>query len=104
MLGLSTGRMNLAPQITSMTFVAGLRLRTLPSAVPTCVFEGTVTLQGGHRSATVNRLTPGLVCFAANRFFISKLFEGGEPFATLLARFDFQVLGWKIVNGDQYCL
>jgi hypothetical protein len=93
-----------APHIVSMDFVANLRVRRPLSAPPDCVFEGAVKLQGGHRSAAVKHLTPGLVCFAVNRTIISKLFEGNESFATLLARFDFQVLGEKVVNGGQYYL
>jgi hypothetical protein len=93
-----------APKIASMDFVASLRVRRPLSAPPDCVFDGTMKFQAGHRSATVNHLTPGLLCFAINRTIISKLFEGNEPFATLLARFDFQVLGEKIVNGRQYYL
>jgi hypothetical protein len=90
-----------APHIASMDFVASLRVRRPLSAAPDCVFEGAVKLQAGHRSATVNHLTPGLLCLAANQTIISKLFEGNEPFETLLARFEFQVLGEKVVNGDQ---
>jgi hypothetical protein len=93
-----------APHIASMNFVARLRVRSPLSAAPTCVFEGAVALHGGRRSATITRQTPGLVCLAAGRFFIGKLFEGHEPLAALLGRFDFQVLGWKVVDGDQYCL
>ncbi|MHB8731160.1 MAG: hypothetical protein ACYDAB_05155 [bacterium] len=93
-----------SPHIASMEFVANLRVRRALSAPPNCVFEGTVKFQAGHRSAAVNHLTPGLLCFALNRTIISKLFEGVEPFATLLARFDFQVLGVKIVNGRRYYL
>jgi len=93
-----------APHIASMDFVANLRVRRPLSAPPNCVFEGTVKFQAGHRSAAVNHLTPGLLCFALNRTIIGKLFEGIEPFATLLARFDFQVLGLKVVNGRQYYL
>jgi hypothetical protein len=90
-----------APHIASMDFVASLRVRRPLSALPDCVFEGAVKLQEGHRSATVNHLTPGLLCLAINRTIISKLFEGNEPFATLLARFDFQVLGEKVVGDNQ---
>src|SRR5579864_8977494 len=90
-----------APQIASMDFVASMRVRRPLSASPDCVFQGTMKFQAGHRSATVNHLTPGLLCLAINRTVISRLFEGNEPFATLLARFDFQVLGEKVVNGDQ---
>jgi hypothetical protein len=68
------------------------------------VFDGAVKLEAGHRSATVNHLTPGLLCIAVNRTIISKLFESNESFATLLARFDFQVLGEKVVGDDQYYL
>jgi hypothetical protein len=93
-----------APHIASMDFVASLRVRRPLSAPPDCVFEGAVKFQEGHRSATVNHLTPGVLCFAVNRTIISKLFEGNEPFATLLARFDFQVLGEKVVDDDQYYL
>jgi hypothetical protein len=90
-----------APRIATMDFVANLRVRRPLSAPPDCVFEGAVKLEAGHRSATINHLTPGLLCIAVNRTIISKLFEGNEPFATLLARFDFQVLGEKVVNGGQ---
>jgi len=93
-----------APRISSMSFVVSLRMKRPSSAPPNCVFEGTVKFEGNHRSATVSHRTPGLLCFFINRTIISKLFEGNEPFAMLLARFDFQVLGKKIVDGDQYYL
>ena len=93
-----------APHIASMDFVASMRVRRPASAPPDCVFEGAVKFQGEHRSATVNRLTPGVLCVAINRTIISRLFEGNEQFATLLARFDFQVLGEKVVDGDRYYL
>lgn len=90
-----------APHIASMDFVASLRVRRPLFAPPDCVFEGALKFEAGHRSAAVNHLTPGLLCFAVNQTIISKLFEGNEPFETLLARFDFQVLGEKVVNGNQ---
>jgi hypothetical protein len=90
-----------APHIASMDFVASVRVRRPLFAPPDCVFEGALRFQAGHRSAAVNHLTPGLLCFALNRTIISKLFEGNEPFETLLARFDFQVLGERVVNGNQ---
>ena len=93
-----------APHIASMDFVASLRVRRPLSAPPDCVFEGALKFEAGHRSAAVNHLTPGLLCFAVNRTIISKLFEGNEPFATLLARFDFQVLGEKVIDGNQFYL
>jgi hypothetical protein len=93
-----------APHIASMNFVVGLRVRRPLSAPPDCMFEGAVKFQAGHRSATINHQTPGLLCLAVNQTVISKLFDGDEPFATLLARFDFQVLGEKVVNGGQYYL
>ncbi len=93
-----------APHIASMDFVANLRVRQPLSAPPNCVFEGTVKFQAGHRFAAVNHLTPGLLCFALRRTIIGRLFEGTEPLATLLSRFDFQVLGLKVANGRQYYL
>jgi len=93
-----------APRIVSMDFVASLRVGRSLSALPDCAFEGVVKFQADHRSATVTHLTPGVLCFIINRTIISKLFQGTEPFATLLARFDFQVLGEKVVDGDQYYL
>lgn len=93
-----------APHIASMDFVASLRIRRPLSEPANCVFEGAMKLQGGHRSAIINHLTPGLLCSAVNGTIVSKLFEGDEPFATLLARFDFQVLGGKVVDDHQYYL
>jgi hypothetical protein len=93
-----------APHIASMDFVASLRVRRPLSAPPDCVFEGAVKFLTGHRSATVNHLTPGVLCVTLNRTIISRLFEGNEPFAILLARFDYQVVGEKVVDGDQYYL
>jgi hypothetical protein len=93
-----------APQIASMDFVASLRVRRPLAAAPNCVFDGTMKFHAGRRSATVKSLTPGLLCLTINRTIINKLFEGNEPFATLLARFDFQMLGEKVVDGRQYYL
>ncbi len=92
------------PRIASMEFEARLRVRRPLSAPPYCAFEGVVTLGPHSRSATVRRLTPGLLCFIANRAIIGRLFSGNEPFEALLSRFDFQVLGGKVVDGDRYYL
>lgn len=92
------------PRIASMEFMARLRVRRPLSMPPDCAFESVVTLGPHSRSATVRRLTPGLLCFIANRTIISKLFSGNEPFEALLSRFDFEVLGEKVVDGDRYYL
>ncbi len=92
------------PRIASMEFEARLRVRRPLSAPPDCAFEGVVTLGPHSRSATVRRLTPRLLCFIANRAIIGRLFSGNEPFEALLSRFDFQVLGGKVVDGDRYYL
>jgi hypothetical protein len=93
-----------APHIASMNFVASVRVRRPLSAPPDCVFEGAVKFQGGHRNETVNHLTPGVLCVALNRTVIGRLFEGNEPFAALLARYEFRVLGEKVVDNDRYYL
>ena len=68
-----------APHIASMDFVASMRVRRPASAPPDCVFEGAVKFQGAHRFATVNHLTPGVLCVALNRTIIGRLFEWNEP-------------------------
>ena len=93
-----------ARRITSMDFEASLRVKRPLSAPPNCVFQGAVTLREGGRSVVITRQTLGLTCWAANRFYISKLFESSEPFAALLARFEFKALGVKVVSGAQYYL
>ena len=81
-----------------------LRLHKPLTADPDCVFDGTMQIEGGQQSVRVGTRSSGLVCWAVNKYIIGQLFAASEPLQSFLARFDFTVLGEKIVENDHYYL
>ena len=81
-----------------------LRVHKPLSADPDCVFDGTMQIEGGQQSVRIGTRSTGLVCWAVNKYIIGQLFEAREPLQSFLARFDFTVLGEKVVENDHYYL
>jgi hypothetical protein len=81
-----------------------LRVHKPLNADPDCVFDGTMQIEGGQQSVKIGTRSSGLVCWAVNKYIIGQLFEAREPLQSFLARFDFTVLGEKIVENDHYYL
>jgi hypothetical protein len=81
-----------------------LRVHKPLTAEPDCVFDGTMQIEGGQQSVKIGTRSSGLVCWAVNKYIIGQLFEASEPLQSFLARFDFTVLGAKIVENDHYYL
>lgn len=92
------------PDVIGADVLFKFRVRKPVTAPPDCVFEGTLRLEQGHQVLAVTRQTFGLACWAVNRFVIGRLFEGREPLERFLSRFDFEVLGEKLVDGSPYYL
>ena len=71
---------------------------------PNCVFSGTLRLDQGRQTLTVEERTAGTFCWAVNQYVVGRLFEASEPVGTFLSRFDITVLGQKLVDDDRYYL
>lgn len=92
------------PNVTSADVVFRLRIKKPVTDPPDCEFTGTMQLEDGRQSLRVGQRTAGLLCWAVNQYVLGKLFEGSEPMESFLSRFDFRVLGEKLVGGDHYYL
>ncbi len=93
-----------APDMTSADVAFKLRIKKPLSDPPDCEFNGTMQLQGGQQSVRIGQRTTGLLCWAVNQYVLGQLFEASEPMATFLNRFDFTVLGEKLVGEEHYYL
>lgn len=92
------------PEVTSADVVFKLRVKKPLAESPDCEFSGTMQLQGGHQSVRIGQHTTGLLCWAVNQYVLGQLFEGAEPMENFLNRFEFHVLGEKLVGTDHYYL
>ena len=92
------------PDITAADVAFKLRVKKPPSDPPDCEFNGTMQLQGGHQSVKIGQRTSGLLCWAVNQYVLGQLFEASEPMENFLNRFDFRVLGEKLVGEEHYYL
>ncbi len=92
------------PDITSADVAFKLRIKKPLSDPPDCEFNGTMQLQGGQQSVRIGQRTTGLLCWAVNQYVLGQLFEASEPMANFLNRFDFTVLGEKLVGEEHYYL
>lgn len=99
-LAVNTG----SPDITSANVVFKLRVKKALSEPPDCEFNGTMQLQGGRQAVKVGQRTSGLLCWAVDKYVLGQLFEASEPMANFLNRFDFTVLGEKVVGEEHYYL
>jgi hypothetical protein len=93
-----------SPDIASADVRFKLRVKRALSEPPDCEFNGTMQLQGGHQSVKIGQRTSGLLCWAVDKYVLGQLFEASEPMANFLNRFDFAVLGEKVVGEEHYYL
>ncbi len=93
-----------SPDITSADVVFKLRVKKPLSEPPDCEFYGTMRLQGGQQAVKVGQRTTGLLCWAVDKYVLGQLFEASEPMVNFLSRFDFTVLGEKLVGEEHYYL
>lgn len=92
------------PDVSSADAQFKLRVKKPVADPPDCEFEGTMQLQGGQQSLRVGRRTGGLLCWAVDQYVLGQLFEASEPLANFLKRFEFRVLGEKLVGNDHHYL
>jgi hypothetical protein len=92
------------PDVVSADAQFRLRVRKPLTAPPDCEFDGTMQLLGGYQSMRVGHRTSGLLCWAVDQYVLGRLFEASEPLAGFLKRFQFHVLGEKLVDGDRHFL
>jgi hypothetical protein len=92
------------PNVTSADVLFKLRVKKTLSDPPDCEFNGSVELSGGRQSLRMGHRTAGLLCWAVNQYVLGKLFEASEPMESFIGRFEFQVLGEKLVGSDHYYL
>ena len=92
------------PDIVSADALFKLRVKKTLADPPDCEFNGTMQLQGGHQSLRVGQRTAGLLCWAVDQYVLGRLFEATEPMGTFLDRFEFHVLGEKLVGNEHYYL
>jgi hypothetical protein len=92
------------PSVTSADVLFRLRVKKPLSDPPDCEFSGTMQLSGGHQSVRIGQRTAGLLCWAVDRYVLGQLFEASEPMESFLSRFEFHVLGEKLVGSDHHYL
>lgn len=83
---------------------AALRLRVHKplTAAPDCEFAGTLQIEGGRQTLTVNQGGSSVMCLVANRMAMGQLFNSSQPLEAVLPQFTFQVTGEKVVDGRPY--
>ncbi len=92
------------PDVVSAEALFKFRYKKPVTEPPDCEFEGVLHLEQGRQEVSIGRSSAGLTCWLVNRFLIGHLFEGTEPAQRFLSRFEFEVLGLKLVGGDMYYL
>ena len=90
------------PEVVSADAEIRLRIVKSLSAPPDCVFRGTVKVVAGRPTVRIGGHTFGLLCRVVNRYAIGRQFEGSEPLERFLSRFEFEVLGEKLVGTGRY--
>jgi hypothetical protein len=93
-----------SPDIASADVAFKLRVKKPLGDPPDCEFNGTMQLQGGRQSVRIGQRTAGVLCWAVNEYVLGRLFEASEPMENFLNRFDFRVLGEKLVGDRHYYL
>lgn len=93
-----------SPDVASADVAFKLRVKRPLSDPPDCEFNGTMQLQGGRQSVRIGQRTAGVLCWAVNEYVLGRLFEASEPMENFLNRFDFRVLGEKLVGDRRYYL
>jgi hypothetical protein len=92
------------PDVKSAEVVFKLRVRKPQSEAPDCEFTGTMQMAGGRQSVKIDQSSAGLLCWAVNKYVLGQLFEASEPMEAFLGRFDFHILGEKLVERQHYYL
>ena len=93
-----------APQVISADAEFRLRVRKRLSEPPDCVFRGTVTVVSRHPTIKIDGQTTGLICWLVNQYVIGRQFQPREDLESFISRFEFDVLGEKLVGNDRYYL
>jgi hypothetical protein len=92
------------PVVTAADVRFKFRLNKPVTAPADCEFAGTVRLFEGRQQISIDESSGGFQCWVLNKFLIGRLFQGTEPPAHFLSRFDFWVLGWRLVEGRPFYL
>ena len=99
-------RMTIAEIPDVVSADAEFRVRVIKSlgAPPDCVFRGTVKVVKRHPTVSIGEQTTGLFCWIVNRYVIGRRLEATEDLEIFLSRFQFDVLGEKLVGNDHFYL
>ncbi len=92
------------PDVVSADAEFRLRIRKSLSEPPDCIFRGTAKVVSGQPTVRIDEQTAGLFCWAVNRYVIGRRFDASERLESFLSRFEFDVLGEKLVGNDHYYL
>ncbi|HLJ59902.1 MAG TPA: hypothetical protein VKZ50_09240 [bacterium] len=92
------------PSVAAADVRFKFRLNKPVTEPPDCEFDGTIQLVEGRQQVSIGRSTGGFQCWVLNKFMIGRLFQGTEPPSQFLARFEFWVLGWRLVEGHPFYL
>jgi hypothetical protein len=92
------------PDVTSADVTFKLRIKKPLNEPPDCEFNGTMQLLSGRQALKVGQRTSGVLCWAVDKYVLGQLFEASEPMGNFLNRFDFSVLGEKMVGEEHYYL
>jgi hypothetical protein len=93
-----------APEVVSADAEFRLRIKKPLSEPPDCVFRGTVTVVSRHPTIKIDGQTAGLLCWVVNHYVLGRQFQPREGLESFLTRFEFDVLGEKLVGNDRYYL
>lgn len=93
-----------APEVIAADAEFRLRIKKPLSEPPDCVFRGTVTVVSHHPTINIDGQTVGLLCWVVNRYVLGRQFQPRERLESFLSRFEFEVLGEKLVGTDRYYL
>jgi hypothetical protein len=93
-----------APDVISADAEFRLRIKKPLSEPPDCVFRGTVTVVSRHPTIKIDGQTAGVLCWVVNRYVLGREFQPRERLESFLTRFEFDVLGEKLVGNDRYFL
>lgn len=93
-----------APEVITADAEFRLRVRKPLSEPPDCVFRGTVTVVSRRPTIAIDGQTTGLLCWAVNRYVLGRQLRPRETLESFLTRFEYEVLGEKVVGNDRYYL
>src|SRR5262249_5089480 len=93
-----------APAVASADVTFKLRIKRPLSEPPDWEVNGRMQLQSGRQALRVEQRTSGVLCWAVDKYVLGQLFEASEPMGNFIKRFDFSVLGEKLVGDEHYYL